>query len=168
LHSENYNKGLALRIKSILSITFILLVGIIVLILSRQGLNYSSRDTYMVILTILVLLPIMLHTAIVYSISVNYYPNKEVRKRLRIVFQIVSVIAWISFALLGFGIVGLLIMIFEDEQRRTTIKENVYGIIMLVAYLLLVINIPIQLIAGYQFVARIKKNHTSFLLKSFE
>ncbi len=158
-----------MRVKTILSITFILLVSVIVLILRRQGLlNYSSRDTVMILMIILVLSPIMLHTAILYSICINQYPDKEVRWSIRIIFQIVSVIAWISFAFLAFGIAALIIMILEDEQRQNSIRQSIQGIIFLVVYLLLVIIMPIQLIAGYHFVARIKKNHASFLLKSFE
>jgi hypothetical protein len=157
-----------LRLRSILTITVIVLLGIIAIIAHREQLVFSSWDINVLVIYFLILLPIIIHTGILYSISVQSYPDKEISKRLKIVFNIVSVLAWISLSPLLVGLIAILFITFTNEQRLNNLIENPQGLMLLILYFLLVVIIPIQLTLGYKLVSRIRKNYSAFLLKSFE
>ena len=168
MQSKNFNKGFLLRLRSILTITVIVLLGIIAIIAHREQLVFSSWDINVLVIYFLILLPIIIHTGILYSISVQSYPDKEISKSLKIVFNIVSVLAWISLSPLLVGLIAILFITFTNEQRLNNLIENPQGLMLLILYFLLVVIIPIQLTLGYKLVSRIRKNYSAVLLKSFE
>jgi len=168
LSSENYKKGLILRVKSILAITLILLLIFIGLIIRNALFTYSSRDLTPVLVFTSALLPTMVHTALLYSISINNYPDKEINRKLSLIFRIVSFFTWLSFAFLAFGILAWIYILIESEERRIAFNSNIAAITVMIVYALLVIVIPVQLVLGNKFIARINKNCASLLLESFE
>ena len=157
-----------MRLKSILAITLIVLLGIIAIITYNEQLYFTPWDVKVLIIYFLILLPIIIHTGLLYSISIQSYPDKEISKRRKIAFDIVSVLAWISLSPLLVALIAILFLTFSNEQRLNNLIENPLDLTLLSLYFLLVVITPIQLILGYKFVSRIRKNYSAFLLKSFE